>query len=425
MPCIATATFTTTFTTTTISTTSTTTTTTTMYSYTRLPPHAGFALPLAALDLAEHSHPHPLPQGYPQGKAPRNAKRTTKTAQKLTLFPMSGIPDVGVASTGIPDIRDTDTRPDTLPRITAYCTCSSLAFDPLLSFLAALAADHDTAPRKYDEVIYSQFANISPEYPTFAPHAPRPVNRPRYSARSQKMQRSRSRASKPAYPLPTDPIFNGSGLPGVLGIPGVSAPPQPHPSQTPQTYANQAQPQPQPQAFQSNLPTPIIQSPSTANLSDMPTADPSSLAKSIAPVGELFFFDYGVVVMWGFTVQEESQILNMITKFQEEPLPQDQIQTESFHFHYSSTPLIYNDIITLKNPNPMVKLTISHAIAQSVKLTLFEQLVDTTIDNMKHIPKGMAETGKIDMKRCLILFLSISSFPITSCFLNASTLFSA
>ena len=46
-----------------------------------------------------------------------------------------------------------------------------------------------------------------------------------------------------------------------------------------------------------------------------------------------------------------------------------------------------------------MKLTISHAIAQSVKLTVFEELIDTTIDSMKHIPQIMAETGKIKLSR--------------------------
>ncbi|KAK9721065.1 sporulation protein rmd1 [Basidiobolus ranarum] len=47
----------------------------------------------------------------------------------------------------------------------------------------------------------------------------------------------------------------------------------------------------------------------------------------------------------------------------------------------------------------MVKLTISHAIAQSVKMTLFEDLVDQTINDTKHIPQIMAETGKVNLSR--------------------------
>ena len=47
----------------------------------------------------------------------------------------------------------------------------------------------------------------------------------------------------------------------------------------------------------------------------------------------------------------------------------------------------------------MLKITISHAVAQSVKLALFEGLIEDTIDNTKHIPQIMAEQGKIHMSR--------------------------
>lgn len=69
------------------------------------------------------------------------------------------------------------------------------------------------------------------------------------------------------------------------------------------------------------------------------------------------------------------------------------------NFEYS----IYNDIITLRNPSSyLVKLTISHAIAQSVKMTLFERLVDDTINETKYIPQVMAENGNIKMSRTAI-----------------------
>lgn len=44
-------------------------------------------------------------------------------------------------------------------------------------------------------------------------------------------------------------------------------------------------------------------------------------------------------------------------------------------------------------------MTISHAIAQSVKMTLFERLIDDTINETKYIPQVMAESGKVHMSR--------------------------
>jgi uncharacterized Rmd1/YagE family protein len=50
----------------------------------------------------------------------------------------------------------------------------------------------------------------------------------------------------------------------------------------------------------------------------------------------------------------------------------------------------------------MLKITISHAISQSVKLTLFEGKIEETIENTRHVPLIMAEEGKIHMSRVAI-----------------------
>ncbi len=47
----------------------------------------------------------------------------------------------------------------------------------------------------------------------------------------------------------------------------------------------------------------------------------------------------------------------------------------------------------------MIKLSLSHAIAQSVKNSLFEELVDNTIEDTKDLPQEIALTGKVDMSR--------------------------
>lgn len=132
---------------------------------------------------------------------------------------------------------------------------------------------------------------------------------------------------------------------------------------------------------------------------------PSSLKKghtSVLILPEMFLFDYGVVVFWGMTLEEELSILKELEPFEEEQLEPDDVETEEFRYYYNEyyQPRIYNDIITLRHPsNYLVKLTISHAIAQSVKMTLFERLIDDTINDTKYIPQVMAESGNIQMSR--------------------------
>lgn len=117
---------------------------------------------------------------------------------------------------------------------------------------------------------------------------------------------------------------------------------------------------------------------------------------------EVFLFDYGVTVMWGFTEAEEKRFLKELARFENEKLADDDLQIEEFNYYVTRSyqPRIYNDFITLRdNSNYMIKLSISHAIAQSVKISLFEELVDNTIDATQDFPQEIALTGKINMNR--------------------------
>ncbi|KAI5966085.1 RMD1 [Candida margitis] len=117
---------------------------------------------------------------------------------------------------------------------------------------------------------------------------------------------------------------------------------------------------------------------------------------------DLFVFEYGVVIMWGFTRKEEAAFLDDLAKFESEKLSAEDIQVEEFNYYITKSyqPRIYNDFITLKDDeNYMLKLSISHALAQSVKISLFEELVDNTIEDTQDIPQQIAHTGKVEMSR--------------------------
>jgi uncharacterized Rmd1/YagE family protein len=89
---------------------------------------------------------------------------------------------------------------------------------------------------------------------------------------------------------------------------------------------------------------------------------------------EVFLFNYGVVVVWGMTVQQEQRFLKEIAKFENEKLSKDDVQVENFNFYYTKEyqARIYNDFITLRSKTDfMLKLAISHALAQSVKVSAF------------------------------------------------------
>ncbi|KXX83286.1 Sporulation protein RMD8 [Madurella mycetomatis] len=131
--------------------------------------------------------------------------------------------------------------------------------------------------------------------------------------------------------------------------------------------------------------------------------------------GEMFVFSYGVVVFWNFTERQEKDILGDLTFAENEtgislatrPLDEMDFETEEFHFEYSpdvKRPRVFNDMITLlPRSDHMVKLTISHAIAQSTKLCFFEERMSETMLDAQHVPKRLALTGELNMTRTEIV----------------------
>ncbi|KAK5663603.1 hypothetical protein OQA88_4034 [Cercophora sp. LCS_1] len=139
------------------------------------------------------------------------------------------------------------------------------------------------------------------------------------------------------------------------------------------------------------------------------------LVPDVKNFAEMFIFSYGVVVFWNFTEHQEKDILADLAFAENEtgvsllirPLSEIDFETEEFHFEYSpdvKRPRVFNDMITLlPRSDHMVKLTISHAIAQSTKLCLFEERMSETMLDAQHVPKRLALTGELNMTRTEIV----------------------
>ncbi|KAK7439302.1 sporulation protein rmd1 [Stygiomarasmius scandens] len=113
---------------------------------------------------------------------------------------------------------------------------------------------------------------------------------------------------------------------------------------------------------------------------------------------EIFLFEYGTVVIWGMSEAQEKRFLSSIKRFEIEKLNPEDIEMEDLNYYYANYSRIYNDVITLrKGSSYMTKLSLSHALSQSVKISLFEKLISNTIEETKDIPEIISETGKIGM----------------------------
>ena len=180
-----------------------------------------------------------------------------------------------------------DKRAGRLPRVTAYCTAESYK---IKEFQAAMKARHGLQGRLYDECLYTDYGTILEDILAQATK----------EAQSSKTKRSRSRHS-------TIESLRGR-------------------SQTP-SYYNQHQ------KFNDDL----------TSYDDVVYEHKNS--------SEVFVFEYGVVVLWGMTEEEEIYFLrHEISPFEVQPLVADDIQVEEFHFQVDPTrqPRIFNDMVTLK-----------------------------------------------------------------------------
>lgn len=144
---------------------------------------------------------------------------------------------------------------------------------------------------------------------------------------------------------------------------------------------------------------------------------PNRTAPDATTFAEMFVFSYGVVVFWNFTERQEKDILADFTFSENSEInagisivsrPQEEkdFETEELHFEYSplvERPRVFNDMITLRSGDHMIKLAISHAIAQSTKLSFFEEKMSQTMFEAQHVPKRLALTGQLGLGRTEVL----------------------
>lgn len=135
---------------------------------------------------------------------------------------------------------------------------------------------------------------------------------------------------------------------------------------------------------------------------------------------EIFIFHYGVIVFWNFTEAQEKNILGDITfadnkSMIHKPLDEQDIEIEEFHFEYdmeTERPRIFNDVITLRSGDHIIKLTLSYAIAQSSKLSRFESRISPILTAVTKLPKRLALYGTLGLKREQLLKKSGKLFKL-------------
>lgn len=154
----------------------------------------------------------------------------------------------------------------------------------------------------------------------------------------------------------------------------------------------------------------------TSLFRDVVHFDLSSSSGSSEAVKDIFYFPYGVVVMWGLNVEEEQEVLIILKDFQNNP--QELYECDLMSFTFGTDARIVEEVIELPDTDVLSRLAISHGLAQSVRLATFESVIQKTIEKTKNIPEQLAARGKIPLSKKEIrkkmgeLFLERSSINL-------------
>lgn len=356
------------------------------------PPEASGSAASSAATLSKMRRRHSAGGGPVVTALPANPaikigpQRSTKNAQKLKLLPNPEFGEEGPDEESGRDvytqytrIKDPTARRDAarlgkadrtrLPRVTAYCTANKYDMDGLMRSLKGSRGKAKGAnPKLIDECIYTPY-NYNSKQVEMGPL-------PRQSIHSSSVHTYERRHSTGEY---------STAAAADAGYPHQDLIDLRHESQIQEEGRYD----------------------SRADTFGPERGDHGALVEAAdfdieVHTPEVFLFEYGVVVIWGMTLQQETRFLKEIVKFEMEKLGPDDIEVEFFNFYYTREyqARIYNDFIALRDKNNYrVKLAISHALAQSTKTSLFEDLMDSTIDACKDIPTEIALTGKIALSR--------------------------
>jgi uncharacterized Rmd1/YagE family protein len=121
-------------------------------------------------------------------------------------------------------------------------------------------------------------------------------------------------------------------------------------------------------------------------------------ALHVESVGQVFLFDYGVMVTWGLGEDEDRALRDVAEEHCREPLEPPVVDAFTFETDASDN-RIHADHISLAGQDPLSLLAVSHAMAQSSKLAVFEDYALQAIEETSAIPRGLVKDGRIRLSR--------------------------
>lgn len=144
--------------------------------------------------------------------------------------------------------------------------------------------------------------------------------------------------------------------------------------------------------------------------------------------GDIFFFPYGVIVFWGIEKEDDQHFILEVEPY--EILANEEIESDKFNYFISDDTQVKREEIVLPNHSYYTLLAVSHALAQSIKLSIFERTIQKAVRSVGDIPRWLAQNGTIPLSRRQIrkkmgeLFIDRSSINLHFDILDTPEFFS-
>lgn len=120
---------------------------------------------------------------------------------------------------------------------------------------------------------------------------------------------------------------------------------------------------------------------------------------------DIFYFDYGTIVFWGLTVQEERAALAELTPFAGGNVTKEELDesfdTMEYVYDKKGSPQrpIRSERLRLSSLRQEEKLAFSYAMAQSSKLFVFETKVLNAVEATRYLPRELSINGRITLSK--------------------------
>ena len=118
--------------------------------------------------------------------------------------------------------------------------------------------------------------------------------------------------------------------------------------------------------------------------------------------GDIFYFPYGCIIMWGLTLEDTKKELKYLKSFQIKANNRDYHDILNYKYGADASFEIIEEedlILCPKNNETMAKLSFSYALSQSAKLQVVEESGVETIKRSQYLVDELIHSGKISISQ--------------------------